>query len=110
MSTDIAYDTLLNIFQACEEEVQLAKKDTGKDDHLAAIYESTYRTVIGKELQKRGLDTWTMKIRGARIMLEINFPEHGWKRFFLVRDDFEKNLAEVMKETEQYKPSTIWTE
>lgn len=73
MSTDITYDTLLDIFQACEEEVQLAKKDTGKDDHLAAIYESTYRTVIGKELQKRGLDTWTMKIRGARIMLEINF-------------------------------------
>ena len=110
MSTDITYDTLLNIFQACKEESQLAKKDAGKDDHLSAIYETTYRTVIGNELQKRGLDTWTMKIRGARIMLEINFPEYGWKRFFLLRNDFEMSLAEVMSESEQYKHSTIWTE
>ena len=50
MSTDITYKTLLDIFQACEEEAQLANKDAGKDDHLAAIYETTYRTVIGNEL------------------------------------------------------------
>ncbi len=110
MYTDITYETLLNIYETCEEESFLAKKDAGKDEHLSAIYEITYRTAIGKELENRGLDTWTMKNRGARILLEIKFPEHGWKRFFLVRDDFEKNLAEVMKETEQYKPSTTWTE
>lgn len=110
MNTDITYEAFLNIYEACEEEYTIAKKDAGKDDHLSAIYEITYRTTIGKELEKRGLDTWIMKIRGARILLEIKFPEYGWKRFFLVRDGFEKNLAEVMKETEQYKPSTTWTE
>jgi len=110
MYTDITYETLLNIYEACEEESFIAKKDAGKDDHLSSIYEITYRTAIEKELEKRGLDTWTMKIRGARILLEIKFPKYGWKRFFLLRDDFEKSLAEVMAESEQYKPSTIWTE